>query len=296
MLVLDKLYNPANLRYDKSFTTMILGDSHAQHAFDPQYIDNSINLALGAEPYFYTYYKLRFLLDNNPVTKRVILTFSYLNLAPGQTKKLHEEGSQFTALFDRYFMLLDGNGVRRIRNLNGWFSPPVVINVLKYRLGFPINGFSREMKLLLRRLREGRLSIRALPFIGGFVATSEANVEDYIAAEMKKHRMAFEAHGGKTADLMVEYLKKIAVHCEERGVELILVNTPIHEAYSGAYPEETRASFLAVLDDVRGLCPHLVFLDYEHFELPDEMFQNGHHLNKYGAEVFSREINSALRQ
>ena len=293
--VLNKVYDSYGLSYEENFKTLILGDSHAQHAFDPGYIEGSMNVALGGEPYFYTYYKLRFLLEHNSITERVILSFSYLNLAPGQTKKLYEENSQFTALFDRYFMLLDADGLREICKLENRFNSPFLTNVLKYRYGFPINGLYREIRLLGRRTENGNIPITALPFIGGFVDTSESDVREYVAREMERHKAAFLAHEGETAQLMVKYLKKIAFYCERRGVKLILVNTPIQHEYSGVYPKKTRDSYHAVLEDLKTLYPSVVFLDYERFDLPDEQFQNGHHLNKYGAEVFSREINSVLK-
>jgi len=51
--------------FDFKIDTLILGDSHPQHALDTRIIKNSFNYTAAAESYILTYYKLKYILDNH---------------------------------------------------------------------------------------------------------------------------------------------------------------------------------------------------------------------------------------
>jgi len=61
---------------EKHIDTIILGHSHAACAYDDTLLENVENLAAGGESYFYTYLKLKALLQSKNQIKRIILECS----------------------------------------------------------------------------------------------------------------------------------------------------------------------------------------------------------------------------
>ena len=62
-------------RVDESVTTVITGDSHVQIAINDGSMGETRNIALFSEPYIYSYYKLKEILEHNHNIEKVILGF-----------------------------------------------------------------------------------------------------------------------------------------------------------------------------------------------------------------------------
>lgn len=86
---------------------------------------------------------------------------------------------------------------------------------------------------------------------------------------------------GNKVELM--YLDKIINLCAANDVKLILISTPIYHTdrfFDTGY-------FYRTLKEKYG---EIEFWDYTDFELPDSYFADVHHLNKWGAEQFTRHL------
>lgn len=72
--------------------------------------------------------------------------------------------------------------------------------------------------------------------------------------------------------------------CQERGVVPVLFCTPLYQ-YERWCPRDGFADYIKSYDK------NILIADYEDFEFPsDSMYGDVHHLNKYGAEYFSKYI------
>jgi hypothetical protein len=70
--VMDYLVNKAfdSYRVDPKITTVFMGDSHPQCAVNDAFLPNARNFAQAAEASYYTYFKMKTLLENNPSIKK----------------------------------------------------------------------------------------------------------------------------------------------------------------------------------------------------------------------------------
>ena len=75
-------YNRAyTKRFDKSSTTVFCGDSHIELAINDSLMRNSVNVAKSSESFYFSYYKLKVMLNKNPSIKQVYLGISYHSLS-----------------------------------------------------------------------------------------------------------------------------------------------------------------------------------------------------------------------
>lgn len=89
-----------------NINTLIVGDSHSWLSLDPNIITGSVNVSESGECIFYTYYKLKYFIKQNPgVLRNVILAFSYHNIS-----KKYQEGFLFEEIkssssMEKYYLI-----------------------------------------------------------------------------------------------------------------------------------------------------------------------------------------------
>lgn len=111
---------------------------------------------------------------------------------------------------------------------------------------------------------------------GGFLELSHCKLAKDIELNQGKEPNSCIAH-----PLELTYLKKIVQLCKKENIHLYFVNVPMYNA--GHYYNMN--NFYRCIDtnfrDIR-------FLDYVNMALPDSCFADTGHLNRKGAEIFSR--------
>jgi hypothetical protein len=80
-------------RLDPSITKIFIGDSHMEKAINDSLLENSVNLAQSSESLYFSYYKLKILLEHNPTIKDVYLGFSYHSVSSYYDKFIFGEFS-----------------------------------------------------------------------------------------------------------------------------------------------------------------------------------------------------------
>ena len=78
-LYVNGLYNDDQIK--GNISDIYIGDSHIKHAINDSIIPNSLNIAESSESFYFSYFKLKILLENNPSIKKVHLGLSYHNLS-----------------------------------------------------------------------------------------------------------------------------------------------------------------------------------------------------------------------
>ncbi len=286
-VLIDKIQNPRYFNLQDDIETLILGDSQAQFAFNPHYIQNSVNGAIVAEPFFYTFYKLKFIYQQNRHLKNIILSLSPHNLSEFNDEKLFNS-EDLMHFYDQYYMLLDESGKSVIRN----FNQPFVVSTIKYDLGVPLEIYKNLqlwIKILLAKQQPGDYA-----FWGGYDTRNRSDIQ------MKRILWITGRHyynGDQVASaskVMLQYLEELASFCHQNQLQLWLVTPPLHKAYRERIPD----SFVDLLNETTDnltTLPGVHYFDYSAMQIPDAYFYDSDHLNTRGANAFSQIINEHLQ-
>lgn len=261
--------------------TLITGDSHTQTAIDPQLMKNASSLSYSNENIFFTYYKIKWALENGKRIERVILGLSCHSLTDIQEDVIKNR----TFFLEHNFLLLDSEGKNAVagksKDLLNYFT-------MKYRFGFPLNFYNND--LLLISFSADKEEFRKKIW-GGYKKMETANLSEAEKQKMLSERGTRDY--GESA-LMEEYLEKTIQLCFEKEVKLYLVNTPMNELFYERYSEKTKSSFLReaglLTDDGR-----VFYLDMQRAVTEDSLFYDGEHLNETGARIFTPMIDSIIR-
>lgn len=245
-------------RLDSSITRIFMGDSHIEQAINDTLLDHSVNIAQNSESLYFSYYKLKIILEQNPSIKEVYLGFSYHSVSSYYDKFIFGEFSN--VISSRYFSLLPFKEKLKIliANRNDFFS------YLKVVTKNDILNIWREKKT----------------FQGGF-ANSFSNTK--ASEESIEKRVLFQYYNKGSLNeyslINIEYLNKIKDLCKNSNVNLILVNTPVHTLYKNKLPKKFKVKYEQLSESGRFKFLDLSnILSEEYFFIPD-----GDHVSQKGA-------------
>ena len=253
-------------KIDSNISRIYIGDSHIQEAVDDTLIPHSLNVATNSESYYYSYFKLKTLLNSNPSVKKVYLGFSYHNLSNYYDK--YVSGTYTSEVGLKYFYLLPNNEQFRLISWN------------KDNLGSFIPGIISEG--ILKAINHNYS-----PFLGGF--SNQFNNTKAIDSSMNK-RILFQYYTNGVlndfSDLNIEYLYKIIDLCKVKGVELFALNTPLNNYYFNKIPKEYKEKLNEILFKT-----NLKYINLSNLKLSEECFiPDGDHVSNIGAEATSIEL------
>jgi hypothetical protein len=245
-------------RLDSSITRIFMGDSHIEQAINDTLLDHSVNIAQNSESLYFSYYKLKIILEQNPSIKEVYLGFSYHSVSSYYDKFIFGEFSN--VISSRYFSFLPFKEKLKIliANRNDFFS------YLKVVTKNDILNIWREKKT----------------FQGGF-ANSFSNTK--ASEESIEKRVLFQYYNKGSLNeyslINIEYLNKIKDLCKNSNVNLILVNTPVHTLYKNKLPKKFKVKYEQLSESGRFKILDLSnILSEEYFFIPD-----GDHVSQKGA-------------
>jgi hypothetical protein len=252
-------------------TTLLMGDSHIQSGLNDSLIPNSVNIAQASEHYFYTYNVLQKLLFNNPQVKRVILGVSYHSFSQFYDDYI-PPGKKSDLLLSKYYLILDYESIKKINLVPYKLSKQILLNTFNtIKIGSSLKGHS---------------------FIGFFYKSSKSNLNDSTSKEaILRHFYKNDWKEQPFSETQLFYLSRIMQLCKSRGVELSLLNTPLQKKYLTGIPERFIANYYSSLNSI-GVSKQL--LDFHNYELSDSCFGDSDHLNIFGADTFSKIINTRL--
>jgi hypothetical protein len=245
----------------KKNSILIMGDSQMQK-FVPELIDGDVeNLAFAGEHYFVTYSKLKKLVAVKDYKIRTILLgVSLHNFAPLFINHFdfnHAEG-KITQRQQLYFFDLFDNEFMR---------PHQIILNKDFFLGV-ING----------------------PFWGGHDVLVHNN-PDTLLLEWGVRFVFGDPVNEKLSSTQPFYLNKIVELCKQENISLVFVSAPAH-AY---YKSHVDASYYEKLQQVISEHSNLLHLNFLVDSTQSIYMSDASHLNKEGAELYTRKINSELK-
>lgn len=239
-----------------NINTVFLGASHIEYGINDSLYPNSINLADGSEKYLFTYLKLKKILESNSHLDTVFLQFAPTDIWEHADAKYY------------------------IANELSYFLP----------LYFPFFQ-KQEWKLFLSKIDKRLIialllqkSVKDIPkniySFGGFAPSKR------IFNRKKEYQMP--DYDSKGHDINYEYLNKIVNLCSTYNKKLYFVYTPKYNA--GKYYD--MSYFYHVYDS---LFDGIELLDYGNLKIPDSLRADEHHLNKTGADYFTRLLLQNIR-
>ncbi len=253
---------------------LILGHSHGEAAYNDKLIDSSQNLCISGESYFYTFIKLRKILENNTNIKGIFVEYCNNNI---------------------------------IDEMNKWTWDDVIIQA-RYKLYSAYAGID-EVKLLYSKNSKSAFVCDMKSIINNlyYIARSKTVTEEgsLMGGYADLHRNVIDSmlsvlHGKKNDNRLdttlspvnILYLQKIIAACKQMNVKLFLIRSPLHPMYFGLGGLGNEARFKAFLDTKFA---GVEFLDFRDYYAPNNEFGDLEHLNEAGAKRYSLFFNRLLK-
>lgn len=290
--ILSRKLKGDELKLQPYVKTLIVGDSHAEKSLDPALIAGSVNASLSGESYFYTYYKLKSILKQNPgVVKNVVLSCSYHNFSRKFSEDTIFDKVKSSFLIGRYYQYLDDEGRKRLAG-----SRYLLFYRLKYDYGLPLMEYTELDTPNIRLLLHGKPPGARPAGFGGF-SPMDATSLDQDKIHKKARLYFYDNQSGYTgcSQLMVDYLDGIASLCASNGITLYLYNAPLHRSYRSQIPAAAYEKYDKIVRSLVNRYPGTVYFDVSNEELDDKLFEDGDHLNKAGAPFASLKLDALLK-
>lgn len=261
----------ANFKFRKEYKYLQLGHSHAEAAYNDTLIADFKNLATSGESYFYSYHKLKKILEQNGDIEVVLIEFTNNQMNSNMDNWIWGD-KYISKFYPKYGSFLDFHANSLL---------------IKHNLSSLLNNFSvlqkRNFKMLLNN------NYDFIQHIGGYVYYRESNLEKDII--FQENNEEINKKGSRDiSDTNILYLEKIVKLCRTYGKEIIFIRSPQHSRLNLKVSE---TSFLQIYNKKFREVP---FLDFNDFEIPDYGFLDLEHLNYIGAEVISKTLDSLLKQ
>jgi len=243
--------------------TVFLGSSQALYGVKPEMLpNNTINLANLNQDLYYDHQWLMQYIDSMPRVKTIFLTFTYFTL--GYELQTTKENWR-TFFYQRYWNLKGSNDDFNIRNYSclALYGPRI-------SLSFALHGFTDPNNQIFSAL--GHQSLDSTRFLKS-------------SPQLGKQAVAYH-HGffrqGAMEDNKIRIFE-MAELCRERGVNFVILQTPLHYTYRNncapwilAY----NSKFLSGLKERQ----KAIILDFSSSkEFSDSCFFDEFHLNAKGA-------------
>ena len=267
--LLSNFFHPRKITNAKQ---IILGDSHAVTGMDPGLLSSCENFSRHSEHPFFTYHKLKWIIQGNPSVKRVLFTFSHHNLMSDMS--LTSEGWQVDML-PRYFPIIEIDTLLQELDLN----KTILKNIVIQKIGFMNGSTVHDTKNSIIK----DYSSSNFKFLGAFLSKNNSNLSvESLDLSIKRH---YENRAPESKNRNVYYLREIIAFCKLEKIQVVIVVTPLFHEYRKRIPLKVKNSFNEILEELK--TKGITVIDMSSMSLPDESFGDGDHLNAFGAKDFS---------
>ncbi len=249
----------------------VFGDSHTDEAVNSKYLKNSSNFSNGAEPYVFTYHKIKKYIEIHK-PEIIILGFSIHNVTELSdhtfSNKLSPEWSY--EMFKRSFDLVNLNQI----------SEAYEVDLLSYY----------KALIMEKGLYPKKNKVDSVGY--GFNTKTKSDVSD--ADKVIKGHFFDNKKAYGVSNISIKYIDSIASFCHKNQIELVLVNPPVHENYAKKIPHAIKEKYTKIKEKyTQG---NLKYFEDTLNTYPDRLFRNADHLNLYGSEQFTKELARFLKE
>ncbi len=260
--------------------TLVLGHSHFHNGLDPRVLPgNAYDAAEGGRVAYYDARMAERYIPRMKNLKLVLwplgynfqyLSYLYDNNVEGAEAVLGDTHESFRCMYAKYF---------------GWaYGEPM------WKTWSELLNSRLDLRGRLN-LRNGAALLAKNESLKGWAPMETAapevvetkflpKVVDY---DTENARLAFEENLG--------YVNTISQLCRERGVQFVVVTTPVYKSYQAKLTERGMQELARFVDELQAKNPDLIYLSYLHdtdYEVTD--FCNASHLSECGVVKFSRRL------
>jgi hypothetical protein len=269
--IIFKKQQPEQYQFDVSIENLLLGHSQPECALNDSIIEKSVNKCQGGEAYFYTYTKLKKLLEVNNQIKTVYLSFSNNQIGKEMDKWTY--GNIYILdKYPAYFYEMSQNDK---------------FVLIKENFKSVISAESKILKRNLIDLFKNKGQLKESLYWGEHLPLQHQKVDSLIKENYIEKIVQQNEKGFSTVN--IDYLKKIVDLCKKENVQLVFFRLPVHELLRETFDEKAfdsirRKHFNSVL-----------FLDCANYTISNDKFVDFSHLNYKGANEFSEFFNQLVQ-
>ena len=275
----DFISNPQEQEVDYIF----FGDSHTNKGLNPEFVPNSFNYGMPAENYLMTFFKLKKILEHDKVRpKKIVLQVSLHTFS---------ESSRDTALlqnelhfYSKYLPYSEFKKISEDSFLSYW---------IKSRLLFI--GKSDDLQQLLNIGKRTEMYLGWSKSEGNFSLAKNK-------AETAKQTAELHFKGRKMiSNQSLEYFLKTVKLAKDNNITIYFMTYPTTKEYDEGIKKLNISKedfYELVFKEANAVGGgNYVWLDYYNlFFDHSEYFNDPHHLNYHGAEIFSKKIWQDLKR
>jgi hypothetical protein len=259
--------------------TLILGNSHAYYAINPQYFTvPTFNSAMRSQSLDFDYEIFKKYKDNFTSLKTIVLTISYPSLWGRLSSKT---GASY--IINNYKMFYGFNSPSHVPFHLEIFNRPLEVNIRRIKKYY----IEKRSPQFSDKAGWGRKDFEKIKYTlpeSGKLGANQQTFDDINSLNFKR---IYEDN--------INILTNILKWSNQNGVQVILLTTPAHESYRKSLnPKQLNKTIetAKMLASKHENCRYYNFLDDPRFTPED--FRDAHHLSIKGAhkfsEIFAKEI------
>lgn len=257
----------ASFKLDKTITKIIIGNSQPECAYNDSLISKFKNLAKSGETYFYSYQKLKKVLEQNPQIKTVFIEFNPTNILIREDEKIWGD-RYINHLLPNYqpFLKLKDNALLAYKNNSGYH-----------------HAILKSLYKNTKRISLGHYNF--IDSIGGYQYLKRYKTKAILDTLTIRNIKQVDLEKTQLSNYDLTYLSKIIALCNQSKINFYLVRSPYHEKFIGNIYE---SSFQQIRQE---RFVDIEFLDFRDYPLNHSDYADLQHLNHRGAHKFSNWFN-----
>lgn len=248
----------------------VFGHSHPRNAFNDSLIKNFANVAFAGESYFYTYFKVKKFVEQNPSLECLFIEFTNNQIDENKMDEWTWGSGPLHYQYPIYAPFMS-NAEKQLLLENNfedfWIATPLAL------------------KTYLNRALEYNFSYTK--DVGGFRAMHRNKIDSLLVA-LKENKNTIEH--SPIAEFNLKYLDKIIAYAKQQEKKVVLIRCPQHKMYPGFSNEK---SYQDILEK---RFSNVDYLDFTNFKLENIQFSDFEHINGDGAKPFSIWFNMLLEK
>lgn len=256
---------------------LILGDSRTKAGFKPSLLwKDSYNISLGGGTPIEGYYSLKEYLQYHEAPETVVMAYAPMHYMDVDT--LWTRSVYFHTLSEADFRDLTVRA-GEFRDTQNILIEDYELEYLMYKYYMP-NKYATALKKSAFVTRHGKTVQKydAMVEFMGYSTYGTAEQSGDINGEAKVSDFA-------ESDIITWYLKEMFALCKERGIKVVLEQTPMNETSYGILTSEFKEHYRSYMQALASAYPDVeIYPDF--YCYPNDCFGDADHLNAHGVEVF----------
>lgn len=264
----------ANFKLSSKPKYIILGHSHPECAFNDSLINNFKNLAQSGESYYYTYFKVKKILEQNPSIETIFIEYT--------NNQINSEMNDW--IWDD----------KHLSNRYTFYSPFISLSnqfilIQNNKKGY-LNSFSYSIKSKLPTIIKRDYDYTNK--IGGYLYLVRDKTDSLLkySKSLNLKNDILTNNSNNISDNNLLYLKKTIQLIKNYNKNIFLIRSPQHQKYNGYVNESMYKNILY------NRFSDIEYLDFSSFPLSNSEFGDLEHLNHNGAKTFSIWFNKLIEK